>query len=578
MNRFAQRLVRGLESPVTLWALPLLGAAVLCGALDGGFQLDDHFQRYRLLGLGEDSMQLFVFYDGDVDSNLAEREAGTLPWWVSPKLRHANFRYLSVLTMQLDYLLWPHSPALMHLHSLLWLAALVLVVTAFFRYLFRESSARWVAGLAALVYALDDAHVLPAGYLANRNALLAAAFGLASVYCHTRWREEQWRPGFWLTPLFLSLAFASGELGVSALAYLFAYAVCLDREGLRAASLALVPSGLVATLWMLTYRFGGFGSSDSGLYVDPGADPLGFLSLSLDRISALLLGQWTPIPADWTVLVGPSGAGGVRAAGVLIFAGLASLLWPQRSQPLLRFFALGSFLSLLPIAATGPQNRLLLFVSFGAAGLLGCLAAARPSGWRRWVLVGLVAMHLTLSIAAGQIVLTFQERAARAMEVASNSVPDEGLETKELVLVNPSDSIYLPTAVFMMRWTDGRPAPHTIRVLSHGSTDVEVEGVDPNTVELELAQGLFPDAMSRYHRSSRLPFVPGDRVELEGFSAEVLEVGSTGDPTRLRYRFSSALGREDQLWLVWNGATFERWRPPKPGETKLLPRRAGIFG
>jgi hypothetical protein len=46
-------------------------------------------------------------------------QSGSLPWWAAEEFRHANLRYLSTLTMMLDHFLWPDSPRLMHLHSLL---------------------------------------------------------------------------------------------------------------------------------------------------------------------------------------------------------------------------------------------------------------------------------------------------------------------------------------------------------------------------------------------------------------------------------------------------------------------------
>ena len=68
----------------------------------------------------------------------------------------------------------------------MWIAAVL------YRRLFgREGrGALWAAGLAALLYALDDAHSLSTAYLANRNALLATFFGLLSLYCHVRWRDD----------------------------------------------------------------------------------------------------------------------------------------------------------------------------------------------------------------------------------------------------------------------------------------------------------------------------------------------------------------------------------------------------
>ena len=265
-------------------AAGLLAAVLLVPALWGGFQLDDHLQRHHLLGLGDDPLQLFVFYDGSTESNRAEMEAGTLPWWASPDLRHANFRYLSVLSMQLDYLLWPDSPALMHLHSLVWLGLRVGVAGLLYRRLFgREArGALWAAGLAALLYAVDDAHSLPAAYLANRNALLATFFGLLSLHCHVRWRDDGWRAGGVLAPACLVLALLSAELGVSTLALLGAWALVLDRGTWRARLLSLAPHAGVAVGWLLTYRLGGFGARGSGVYVDPLGAPGGFIALLVD--------------------------------------------------------------------------------------------------------------------------------------------------------------------------------------------------------------------------------------------------------------------------------------------------------
>jgi hypothetical protein len=45
-----------------------------------------------------------------------------LPWWSDPTI-HIDFaRPLTALTHVLDYALWPGTPALRHLHSLLWFA------------------------------------------------------------------------------------------------------------------------------------------------------------------------------------------------------------------------------------------------------------------------------------------------------------------------------------------------------------------------------------------------------------------------------------------------------------------------
>ena len=575
------RLLRHERLPV---AAGLLAALLLLPALWGGFQLDDHLQRHHLLGLGDDPLQLFVFYDGSTESNRAEMEAGTLPWWASPDLRHANFRYLSVLSMQLDYLLWPDSPALMHLHSLVWLGLCVGVAGVLYRRLFGREvrGALWAAGLAALLYAVDDAHSLPAAYLANRNALLATFFGLLSLHCHLRWRDDEWRPGAVLAPACLALALLSAELGVSTVALLGAWALVIDRGSWRARLLSLAPHAGVTIGWLLTYRLGGFGAQGSGVYVDPLGDPAGFIALLVDRSAALILGQWTPYPADWAFVLdlGTSEAWGLRVAALFLVAALAWLfVQVLRRSSLARFFLLGIVLSLLPICAVGPQNRLLFFVGFCSMGLIGCLAASPLGTARRVALGGLLVVHLAVAPAASVVFLDTQNRAARRMEVASASVPDDAqLERRDLILVNPTDSVYLTTSIFTMRWGDGRTAPRRLRVLSHGATDVRVARVAEAVLLVEPVEGLFPDPFSRYHRSKERPFQIGDGVDLGDLRVEVLGVDQEGGgPSSIRYEFSERLEAERYLWMVWNGNRYEGWTPPAVGDEVVLPSRPGIF-
>src|SRR6185369_5071046 len=104
-----------------------------------------------------------------------------LPWWSAPDLKLAFCRPLSALSLWLDYRLFPNSPALMHAESLLWFAALLGVVTFLYRRLLAPA---WVAGLAALLYAVDPGHAVPVAWLANRNAVFATLFGVLALLAH----------------------------------------------------------------------------------------------------------------------------------------------------------------------------------------------------------------------------------------------------------------------------------------------------------------------------------------------------------------------------------------------------------
>ena len=54
-------------------------------------------------------------------------ETGAAPWWTLPTLRIAFFRPLAVLTHWADYRLWPDSGVLMHVHSIAWYGAVLLL-------------------------------------------------------------------------------------------------------------------------------------------------------------------------------------------------------------------------------------------------------------------------------------------------------------------------------------------------------------------------------------------------------------------------------------------------------------------
>ena len=229
------------------WLAALVAVLLCVPALRLGWLFDDDFHRLALTRpdlsmVSRSPAELFVFIEGDVAANRLARTMGFLPWWSSESLRIAFFRPLSGLTHWLDYQLWPNQPALMHLHSLLWYGAAVVTAAFFFR---RRLGATWVAGLAALLFAVDDAHGMPAVWIANRNALLGAFFGLLTLTAHDRWRRE----GSWmcalLSPLMFLLGLLSKESTVAVAAYLFAYSLFLDRGRWVSRLTSLAPCALV---------------------------------------------------------------------------------------------------------------------------------------------------------------------------------------------------------------------------------------------------------------------------------------------------------------------------------------------
>ncbi len=189
--------------------LGVAALAVLLGlpALGTGLILDDFYHRevlrgesaYRdLLGPPE---EMFRFFRGDPARTGRIMDIGAFPWWTDPTLKAEFLQAITVLTHRLDYALWPDSPALMHAQSLFWLGTAVAAAAVFYR---RMLGATWVAAVAALLFAVDDARGTTVGFIANRNVLIAATFGFMALVFHDRYRRGGSRPAAFLAPLLLA--------------------------------------------------------------------------------------------------------------------------------------------------------------------------------------------------------------------------------------------------------------------------------------------------------------------------------------------------------------------------------------
>jgi hypothetical protein len=573
--------------------LAALAVVLSLPALGLGFQLDDHFLRVALTRPAPDPewarspFDVFAFFTGDARFTRHVRDAGSVPWWVADELKLAFWRPLSGLTHGLDFHLWPTSPALMHAHSLAWLGACVALCAVLFRQLALPPAA---AALAALVFAIDDAHGTPAAWIANRNALVGTAFSLLCLITHHRWRAQGWRAGALLAPLALLLALLGGEIAVATGGYLLGYALFVDRASPRTRLLSLLPCAGLGLAWALAYRTLGYGTAASTLYVDPGRDPFRFLAALVDRAPLLLFGQWA-LPADlngmfsvhaqrvfWVVSL---------AAAALVAAGLLPLL---RREPLARFLGLGMVLSLVPASATFPSNRLLMLAGVGGAGLAGWWMAEAARDGRRFLLAGLGAIHLVLApfglLGAAAGVRLLGEVPTRA---AATLPKEPGLAAQHLVIVH-APSAFLASQSLLEHALGGGPAPRRAHVLGSGRMPVLVSRTDERTLVLEADGGYLPVAGSvgrdgappapvdqhhvlgifdRLYRDRG--FEAGFRVEMAGLGVHVQAVTTDGWPLAVAFRLDQPLEDATYRWLQWRDGGYVPFPVPPVGASVRLP-------
>ncbi len=564
--------------------LALLAVALCLPALGNGWQADDYFHRVVLRGdveTGYSPLELFSVMRQGPEVRREYVDLGLFPWWTSEDLRLAFLRHLSAATHWLDYRLWPDSAILQHAHSLLWLGALVAAAALLYR---RVHGATGVAGLAALLYAIDDAHGAPAGWLANRNALVATLFGLLCLLAHDRWRRGTGAGGRHaaLAALCFALALVGGEMGLGAFAYLVAYAVFLDRGSTWQRLGSLAPCGAVLAGWAVLYRALGFGAAGSGLYVDPAGQPLAFAARLVERAPFYLAGQLTPLPAELAILAPPESAAGVRAlmlGATLVMAAVFAPLVARRREA--RFWALGMVLAVVPLCATFPSNRVLFFVGLGGMGLVASWlegAWSREAGPRRWlsrlVAVGLVTVHLVLA----PLLLPFN---ALAFKLFGEPVSDailtlpEDLGRRELVIVNAPEYLSYVSQAGSVLVLNGREMPRSVRGLAVGPSAVTVRRVDESTLDLSLAGGYLGGPFGALFNDSLEPFAVGALFTVPGMTATILTRTPTGEPATVRFRFDQPLESPSRRWVQYRDGGFVTFVAPAVGESLELPAALG---
>lgn len=563
---------------VFLLTLPALGA---------GFILDDYYHRTVLLEkprfrelLGPPSA-MFRFFRGDPVRTGRLVDMGVFPWWTYPGVKAEFLQAITVLTHRLDYLLWPDSPVLMHAHSLFWLAAVAAITGFYYR---RILGPTWLAGVAALLFALDDARGATVGFIANRNVFVAATFGVSALIFHDRWRRDGSRAAAFLAPLFLLGALFSKEEGLGTFAYLPAYALFLDRAGLWRGCLALWPHVTAVVAWRSIRDSLGYGVRDVGLYVDPITDPGPYFMALAQRIPIQLLGQWTPIPSELGVLLRRPALTYVWCLALGVLALLLFVMWPLlRCDKVARFWALGMLFAVVPVAATAPMDRLLTFAGIGASGLLAQYfafvfgqAPDLPTNriWRlpaRWVAWLLVATHVVI----GPFVLSF--RAAfpvmpKWIEERLNVRAPLPLSIGEqtLVIVNAPSTASAHYMIFR-RELSGLTVPGRIRVLAPAVPSVTIRRLDERTLAIRPKGGYLRWPLDRVFRSERRPLAIGDQTRLTGMTATILTVTEDRRPDDVSFRFDVPLESPSLYWLCYRGDRFEPFVLPQVGQQTEIP-------
>jgi hypothetical protein len=573
-----------------------LGVLLTLPALWTGFAQDDFF--FLMIFKGAPGLEVldlgltdtFSFSKGDPAARTPLMDRGYYPWWVADGWKINFCRPIASLSHWADYQFFGEAAWPMHAHSLILYGLLVAVAALLYR---RFIPLAGGAALAAMLFAMDSGHAIPATWLAMRNALLALLFGLLVLYSHDRWRRDtrRWWPHGPLALLWLALALLSAEAAVAVGGYLLAYALFLDPAvrqprrgtrlyGLAIAIAALLPYLAVVVAWRVAYATLGYGTEASGLYVDPVADAAIFLNELPARMAILMLGLFAlPDAAVWSLA--PAAIGRILLAGAGLFLVLSGwALWPLlRKRPEARFLLLGAILAMVPACATLPMDRNLLFASFGAMGVVGLYlsdqAQSRHGSPKTsfYIVISIIFVVSHLFVAPIGLILGTQQLTGmnRILTGSNPSIPTTLATSTRIVAINtPTDLLGASLPIF--RAERGLPLPERWWWLYSGVSAVTVERTGDQSLILRPAQPYLAPTWAQVFRSpASQPLREGDEVRLNGLAIRVLKSTPEGRPTEVRFDFDVTLEDASLYFVTWQNGAYLPFEPPAVGATQQVP-------
>ena len=538
----------------------LIGAFLFGPALACPLFLDDHLQVAMIAGRYPVSRSPWNLYDFISDADRAVlTERGMLPWWSDPELRLRFFRPLSSLLLWADHHVLGERPFPLHLHSFLWWLAAVAAAYRLLGALFRD---RVVVSVATIAFAVAPCHVLPLAWLANREALVAVAFGLLALgesvhYANTGELRRLLAAGAAFCAALLAGEYALCLLGYAAAPFLLA-------KGRRKLSI-LGLFGLPTVATLLVRRLYGFGAHGSGFYTDPFDAPSLFASHAPRRALVLSLEGWLGLDGETLPATG--------YLPVLFFLLFATALvvapavyravraLPGEERRSAVAILVGAFLAMIPVLAVIPSPRLLGAAQLGISLVTALVAThywrgSGGSALATTLLLFIAFVHAPVTSALDG--LRLRARTTQFLAATPSLEAPVGRGDEVMILRGRDGAFFAPFALSQ--------TPHARFQMLAQSNHVLVLRRGAQSLELVYPRGRPIVGSMNLFRDGSKPLHTGDTFAAPGIHITVL----AEDPGRVRFDFDAPL---DQARFWANETATEFAAVPLPAIGFGLPLR-----
>lgn len=588
--------------------MAILGFFISLYYLHTGFYYDDYYQQLAVSKKPEvrafdqdkliysDVNGLYAIIDNNPERTRFLKDKGLVPWWTPDYTRVFFWRPLASLSLLIDYTCWPDHPWLMHMHNSILFFLLLLILGMVFRRIF---PARYFAPLAALVFIVSGIMVMPVAWLANRHSLLAVGLGLTAFlfldfYYHTK--KIQF---LCISSFFFLLTLLASEMGVAFLAFLFGYTLFLAKGSLKRKIISLLPFILILITWRIVYNGIGAGVIGSSSYIDPLASPDKFIAAFFLRIPFSLSRLFLSIPANAGSYLSEPALLVVVIILYLILAGLALFFSRYAKGCKYCYFWLSVILfSLVPLSASSPTDRQLIYPLIGMAGfiiqLLHLFMIRKDKIiYRKIISIIIFCIILGVNGVTGVIQIftgPFTMAAlTRFIDKFMDFGDDPGLSGQQLVIVYPP-AIHFLYSLSIKRLFDDLPLPRSIGVLSAGIVPSTVIRTSKNRLLIKPDEGFYPPpeplpilkntpgyyiglaySLMRLERISvDTLYHPriGEIITLPGITGEVTQLTDDNRIKAIEFTFTNHIDSGTYRFVYWDWSQ-QKYRPfrfPEVGE------------
>jgi hypothetical protein len=552
-------------------------------SLRWGFLWDDLYHQLVLEdGLPGVRWTAWNLYDFDLRAQVggALYDVGMPPWWIDADFYARFLRPVTSATLVLDHALYGAWAPGYHATNLAFFAALLALAWRFFLALGLSPRA---ALFALLLLALEDSWTLPAGWVANRNALLAALFCIATALCALHYAQRRARRWLLAAIACQILAFGAKESGLVAgplavLALWLGDADCAAQDW-HAALFSLVRRPVVylfaavAGALLAVYVALGYGAH-SLVYSAPWNAP----TMALERIAAtipaaffsLFVGLGTDLLNMRPELLRPM----MIVGPVLIVLWAWIIVRTAGRSRLLAFAAAWLLLACLVEVGGELSDRLWVSAAVGSSIVSGIyldalfrarpvLALRRVPAWLAAVTIVVAGVLLAplVNLLRGEAIMHLGHDDATANLTAP--VPGEP-RPLDVIAFNARTSLQA-LGMFTM-WRVANPGDEVrFFTLQYGRRPLRVLREDDRTLLVtSLSTPLASGRLERLFRTSAAPRPAGARWTTVGPTIEAVEIDGDGYRS-IRVRLPEPLESRRYCWLAFQDGALRRVELPAIG-------------